>query len=73
PEDELTYIFERFYRVEKSRSREFGGTGLGLAIVKNLVEQQGGSIRAFSEVGKGTRFEIKFLISPDIKKEEEEE
>lgn len=72
PKDELAYIFERFYRVEKSRSREFGGTGLGLAIVKNLVEEQGGSIQAFSEIGKGTCFEITFSVSPDIKKEREE-
>ncbi|MED4041154.1 sensor histidine kinase [Niallia taxi] len=73
PKDELAYIFERFYRVEKSRSREFGGTGLGLAIVKNLVEQQGGAIQAFSKIGKGTRFEIAFPVSPDIEKEEEKE
>lgn len=60
PEDELPYIFERFYRVEKSRSRDFGGTGLGLAIVKQLVDMQGGTISVFSEVGKGTRFQILF-------------
>ncbi|HDR6289195.1 TPA: HAMP domain-containing histidine kinase [Bacillus cereus] len=73
PEEELAYIFERFYRVEKSRSREFGGTGLGLAIVKNLVDLQGGSIQVFSMVGKGTRFEIRFPISADTGKEEEGE
>ncbi|MFT8321134.1 MAG: HAMP domain-containing sensor histidine kinase [Bacillus sp. (in: firmicutes)] len=72
PEDELAYIFERFYRVEKSRSREFGGTGLGLAIVKNLVEQQGGSIQAFSDMGKGTRFEMMFPVSLDTEKMEGE-
>lgn len=58
PEDELPYIFERFYRVEKSRSRELGGTGLGLAIVKKLVELQGGSIQVSSKLGIGTRFAI---------------
>jgi len=58
PADELPYIFDRFYRVEKSRSREFGGTGLGLAIVKKLVELQGGTIEAFSRIGVGTRFVI---------------
>jgi len=59
-EQELPHIFERFYRVEKSRSREHGGTGLGLAIVKTLVEMQGGSIQVSSVTGKGTRFEIRF-------------
>ncbi|MEK8130570.1 HAMP domain-containing sensor histidine kinase [Paenibacillus filicis] len=58
PAEELPYIFERFYRVEKSRSRERGGTGLGLAIVKKLVNIQGGSIQVSSSLGQGTRFEI---------------
>lgn len=62
PADELPYIFDRFYRVEKSRSREHGGTGLGLAIVKKLVELQGGSIEVFSELGVGTRFVITMPI-----------
>lgn len=69
PEGELPYIFERFYRVEKSRAREFGGTGLGLAIVKNLVELQGGTIHVFSELEKGTRFEISFPVLCDLGKE----
>ncbi|MFZ3576698.1 ATP-binding protein [Virgibacillus sp. DJP39] len=62
PEKELALIFERFHRVEKSRSRELGGTGLGLAIVKNLVEIQDGSIVVNSKVGSGTRFELSFPI-----------
>lgn len=62
PENELRYIFERFYRVEKSRSREFGGTGLGLAIVQRLVELQGGTIDVKSEIGRGTRFVLHFPI-----------
>lgn len=62
PADELPYIFDRFYRVEKSRSREFGGTGLGLAIVKKLVELQGGTIDVYSQIGVGTRFIIKLPV-----------
>jgi signal transduction histidine kinase len=68
PQTELPYIFDRFYRVEKSRSREFGGTGLGLAIVKRLVELQGGTIEVSSQVGQGTRFVLRFLL---ISKEEQ--
>ncbi|OQP03883.1 hypothetical protein B1690_17075 [Geobacillus sp. 46C-IIa] len=62
PKKDLLFLFERFYRVEKSRSREFGGTGLGLAIVKQLVELQNGTIHVSSEVGKGTNFELTFPI-----------
>lgn len=62
PEDELPYIFDRFYRVEKSRSREHGGTGLGLAIVKQLVELQGGTVMASSVTGKGTHIRITLPI-----------
>ncbi|CAM4450940.1 HAMP domain-containing sensor histidine kinase [Paenibacillus phoenicis] len=61
PEDEIPYIFDRFYRVEKSRSRQYGGTGLGLPIAKKLVELQGGELKVFSKLGHGTRFEIRFV------------
>ena len=58
PERDLPRVFERFYRVDKARSREMGGTGLGLAIVKHLAQAMRGQVRVTSEVGVGTKFAI---------------
>lgn len=68
PEDCVSHVFERFYRVDKARSRETGGSGLGLALVKNMVERNQGTIHVQSTFGKGTTFTVEF---PAFETEEE--
>lgn len=60
PEDAIDHIFERFYRVDKARSRQTGGSGLGLSIVRTIVRRNRGDIQIHSEVGKGTIFTVSF-------------
>lgn len=62
PEADIPYLFDLFYRGEKSRSREYGGTGLGLAICKQIVQDHGGSIGVQSDLGKGTVFSFTLPI-----------
>jgi two-component system phosphate regulon sensor histidine kinase PhoR len=58
PSEDLPRIFERFYRVDKARSREVGGTGLGLSIVKHVIEQMQGTVSVESQLNKGSRFTV---------------
>ncbi|MDO9108461.1 MAG: ATP-binding protein [Coriobacteriia bacterium] len=58
PAEDLTRVFERFYRVDRARSRDSGGTGLGLALVRHVVERSGGSVEVTSETDQGTTFAL---------------
>ena len=62
PEDALEHIFERFYRVDKARSRETGGTGLGLSITRSIVALHHGEVKAYSKLGEGTTFVIRIPL-----------
>ena len=63
PEESLDRIFERFYRVDKSHSKEIGGTGLGLAITRSVVLMHRGAIKAFSTEGEGTIFNVRIPLN----------
>jgi two-component system phosphate regulon sensor histidine kinase PhoR len=65
PRDEIPRLGERFYRVDKTRSRELGGTGLGLSIVKHLVTAHGGRMEIESQLGKGTIVSLFFPIAKE--------
>jgi signal transduction histidine kinase len=63
PEDSLDHIYERFYRVDKSHSREIGGTGLGLAITRSSILMHRGAIKVYSVLGEGTTFDVRIPLN----------
>jgi len=68
PLEDQPRIIERFYRVDRSRSREMGGTGLGLSIVKHVVQSHGGTIDVESELDAGSRFSMRLPIAAELAK-----
>ena len=70
PEDSVDHIFERFFRVDKARSREVGGTGLGLSITKNVIQMHHGVIDVESTQGEGTTFSMRIPLNYVSRQEE---
>ena len=66
-ESEIGHIFDRFYRVDKDRSRETGGTGLGLAITKEIINAHGGMIKVYSKINEGTTFSVRLPLAKPVK------
>ena len=69
PKESISHVFERFYRVDKARSRTSGGSGLGLAIVRSMVRRNGGDIHVESDIGKGTCFTVTFPYFDELEDE----